>query len=1127
MAGDGELSPVIKDLKNTIAELHREYKDKSLPVTDGSPQLHRLCARLEQLLQFDQKEKRSLTGYRKDYWDFLCHILSKMKGGHEGITFVSSQPQLKTPIGKGRSFIRYCLVHQQLAEALQICFMETKKVSEWYYSRNPFLKEDLHLAIFNHLYELNGVTFNLALKRTDLDSAWPMGTGDLYKQSKQNLLNHEGENKNSEVEPLNTDVVLNKKTTAIQEEKPSACGPSEQQDARNQKSCVEASGTEVTVVRDYEAKICFLENQNTELMEKLKKVSRKRATGSTEDFQKVSNLLDSLAASEKREIETRRMNLDLQTQIDKLTLDLQSSLRAEQMLSTSLGRHKQNYAEERDRLQRELESAQGRYDEQLRVQSEQISELLETNKFLRKTLEELDVLVNELRQHLASKEEEISQLTENHAEEKVYLAEVHAKKLSEADGQQGDNLARFEKEQQATMEELNEVKAKLEFKDLELNEMISEHQVTIRESAGLAKSLQELEERFGLQEVERKKCLLESETYQLQSQELQAQCQMLRQQLREREDKAEEKDRSIMSLQLEVSMLQASEKHWKEQSWGSLLSADGKEAEPWEEKKILEERIRLIQLQNGKIAQKLANSLLEKETLDEKNNTLSESLESREQSLQSVELELRDLNKQLLVCQEQTGSLKNALAQKEQTLQDKEKDIRALKKEVEDTSVKLRKALSEKSVMDTKLAEIMATTVTLANEKSQASAERLKLEETLCEVKRRLSASEEQRQKTEDEVHRALQEEEHLRQVLQQISGEKETLAGERQTTVAELKGKTQEIAKLGHELEQLQTSMKNETMALSEQLAIIQSERDALFQQKKELEYANLAQSEERVQLKYQMKNLELEKLRAEQTSTELEVTREQLSTSQSEKEALEKKLAKVMMELSQKAENSHSTELENLRKAKEDQDLRMKNLEEEKQMLQSRLQTAEMQLMDLAGLEEKQQKVAEKLKEKLNDQLEKVKAESQSKGQILTAKESEMTELVEELKRAKLDCEHCRNLLEKTELEAKEREGKYLERITEQNDLITSLKSRVLDLVREKDAMWKKTEGIESLQRNPASHDPSQCVSCGKDFKPFTRKLQCRLCRNTMCQACSVKSGKKELCCIPCYQKGTLQVT
>lgn len=90
MAGDGELRRVIKDLQKTIAELNRSYREQNLPVTDGSRELHSLCAQLEFLLQFDLKEKKSFFGQRKDYWDFLCQGLAQRRQEHEGIRFVTS-----------------------------------------------------------------------------------------------------------------------------------------------------------------------------------------------------------------------------------------------------------------------------------------------------------------------------------------------------------------------------------------------------------------------------------------------------------------------------------------------------------------------------------------------------------------------------------------------------------------------------------------------------------------------------------------------------------------------------------------------------------------------------------------------------------------------------------------------------------------------------------------------------------------------------------------------------------------------------------------------------------------------------------------------------------------------------
>ncbi|XP_070585756.1 RUN and FYVE domain-containing protein 4 isoform X2 [Erythrolamprus reginae] len=125
MAADREILHMIKDLKNTLVDLNQNYRERGLPVTDGSQELQPFCAQLEFLLQYDLKEKKNLFGQKKDYWDFLSRNLTRLNSNpHAGIQHVTSLDKLKTTVGKGRAFIRYCLVHKQLAETLQLCFME-------------------------------------------------------------------------------------------------------------------------------------------------------------------------------------------------------------------------------------------------------------------------------------------------------------------------------------------------------------------------------------------------------------------------------------------------------------------------------------------------------------------------------------------------------------------------------------------------------------------------------------------------------------------------------------------------------------------------------------------------------------------------------------------------------------------------------------------------------------------------------------------------------------------------------------------------------------------------------------------------------------------------------------------
>ncbi|KAL2775065.1 RUN and FYVE domain-containing protein 4 [Daubentonia madagascariensis] len=185
MSEERAVLKVTRDLKAAVSAILQGYGDRQGPVTDASAELHRLCGCLELLLQFDQKEQKSFLGPRKDYWDFLCTALRQQRGNKEAARFICSQDKLKTPLGKGRAFIRFCLVHGQLAEALQLCLLNPELTREWYGSRSPLLYPELQEDILDSLYALNGVPFDLDLQRPDLDGAWPMFSESRCSSSSQ------------------------------------------------------------------------------------------------------------------------------------------------------------------------------------------------------------------------------------------------------------------------------------------------------------------------------------------------------------------------------------------------------------------------------------------------------------------------------------------------------------------------------------------------------------------------------------------------------------------------------------------------------------------------------------------------------------------------------------------------------------------------------------------------------------------------------------------------------------------------------------------------------------------------------------------------------------------------------
>ncbi|XP_034863050.1 RUN and FYVE domain-containing protein 4 [Mirounga leonina] len=181
MAEEGVI--LTRNLKAAVSAILHGYGGRQQPVTDASAELHRLCGCLELLLQFDQKEQKSFLRPRKDYWDFLGATLWQQRASTELARFVHAQDKLRTPLAKGRAFIRFCLAHGQLAESLQLCLLNPELTRKWYGPRSPLVCPELQEDLLDSLYTLNGVAFDLDLQWPNLDEAWPMFSESHYSSA--------------------------------------------------------------------------------------------------------------------------------------------------------------------------------------------------------------------------------------------------------------------------------------------------------------------------------------------------------------------------------------------------------------------------------------------------------------------------------------------------------------------------------------------------------------------------------------------------------------------------------------------------------------------------------------------------------------------------------------------------------------------------------------------------------------------------------------------------------------------------------------------------------------------------------------------------------------------------------
>uniref|UniRef100_A0A672TGE0 FYVE-type domain-containing protein n=2 Tax=Strigops habroptila TaxID=2489341 RepID=A0A672TGE0_STRHB len=145
----------------------------------------------------------------------------------------------------------------------------------------------------------------------------------------------------------------------------------------------------------------------------------------------------------------------------------------------------------------------------------------------------------------------------------------------------------------------------------------------------------------------------------------------------------------------------------------------------------------------------------------------------------------------------------------------------------------------------------------------------------------------------------------------------------------------------------------------------------------------------------------------------------------------------------------------------------------------------------------------------------------------QQLQAQRQEVARLQEQLSRARQDGERWASALQRAQREALEREATRGAEQARQQELIRDMKGRLLELLREKDALWQKTEGIDTPMPSPAPCDAGLCARCHKDFHLLSRRYNCRLCQGKVCHACSVDVGKQGRCCLLCYQQRRPQAT
>ncbi|XP_015344860.1 FYVE and coiled-coil domain-containing protein 1 isoform X1 [Marmota marmota marmota] len=1219
-SAESQLQRIIRDLQDAVTELSNEFKEAGEPITDDSNSLHKFSYKLEYLLQFDQKEKASLLGNKKDYWDYFCACLAKVKGANDGIRFVKSISELRTSLGKGRAFIRYSLVHQRLADTLQQCFMNTKVTSDWYYARSPFLKPKLSSDIVGQLYELTEVQFDLASRGYDLDAAWPtfarrtLAAGSsayLWKPPSRSssmsslvssyLQAQEMASSFDLSSPLNNEALegfdemrleldqLEMREKQLQERV-------QQLDRENQelRAAVSTQGEQLQVEKERGHTAA---EDNIRLMGLVTELQKQReVTQATQNT--VKELQMCLQALELGVA----MKEDGHSPLQQLEAMLQPLARELEAARDSLGKKDQLLT----RLSNWLARAEQKADPALDMEWQQ--EHMPTDSALK---------IKELGEKLQALESESTKVQELNRQQRAQLEQLAKELQLKEEAVAG--LERQVKEIAPLQEELSGKGQEVALLQQQLQESLAHLSSLKEELAGVRQEEQRRREEKELLEQEAR-----SQTRQLQLLETQlaqanqrvSDLEEQKKQLIQDKDHLNQKvgtlerlaeqpsaeqpaisERSESPGPLHNTLQQPSEKPEEGQQCllkGQMDSAEGQQGTQEEE----------LQQANRELQKELQNMVERNQLLEGKLQALQadyQALQQREAAIQgslaSLEAEqasIRQLGDQmeasLLAVRKAKETMKAQVAEKEAALQSKEGECQQLRKEAEQCrqlaeaqSQELR-ALESQCHQQTQLIETLTTkegqqglgppqddAVQLAISQAQLEihqGEAQRLQAKVVELQAKLQAALDDQDKVQSQLCVAEAVLREHKTLVQQLKEQNEALnrthvqellqCSEREGTLQEEKAdeaqqREQELQALREALTQAKCSSEEaqlEHAELQEQLHRANTDTAELG-----IQVCALTAEKERVEGALACAAQELRDSK-EAASREREVLERQVAGLQQEKENLQEKLKAaeeaasslpgLQAQLAQAEQQAQS-----LREAAQQEHDTLKfQLSTEIMDYQSRLKSSSEECKGLrAQLEERgrQLQAAEeavgKLKASQADMGQKLSCTSNRLSECQAAmlkKDKEGAALRENLERTQKELEKAtikiQEYYNKLCQEAKDRERNDQKMLADLDDLNRTkkyLEERLIELLRDKDALWQKSDALEFQQKLSAEErwlgdtEANHCHDCKREFSWMVRRHHCRICGRIFCYYCCnnyvlIKhSGKKERCCRACFRK------
>uniref|UniRef100_A0A8C1Z0P9 FYVE and coiled-coil domain-containing protein 1 n=1 Tax=Cyprinus carpio TaxID=7962 RepID=A0A8C1Z0P9_CYPCA len=1181
--GEGQIQRIIRDLHDAVSELAKEYKENGEPITDDSSNLHKFSYKLEYLLQFDQKEKTTFLGSRKDYWDYFSDCLAKIRGANDGIRFVKSIPELKTSLGKGRAFIRYSLVHQRLADTLQQCLMNHRVTSDWYNSRSPFLKPHLSVDIINYLYELNDVQFDVASRGHDLDSEWPTfasrtlgmtsSPSHMWKPpSRSSSINslastysqqaHEfpgspdfGPGLLSDMSVQNSSGLNDSSISAIDELRleldQSELKQRELLDQVQQfgREAGELQGVVVELQRQLDVSLAAQGNHQ-ELKRNLEVLAESERALShelevlrgRESIREASykDLQDMLAAAERKNEELMaRLDGVLDEKGQRAASDFNSAQKIHELLNELKEAEKGRIdalaeGEERRRQAEQLAEKNRIKDQALKEAEVKMADWMEKGEQLQTRAEEHRNVMDKLQGALAVREKETSNL-QKQLQDLQHSHETMEKQAKVKRKEMQEDKEELEKKVSGLEEQLQTLRTQLKAKESNLLSSIKRVQYLEKESEKLKSDKQNLRETISELENSTKEQGKKIEEY------------------KDTCGKLMEQNSKLLQLS-ELAALKASEKQLRAQIDDAKVTVDEREQRLREENRSLDERLHKANMQLEESESSIHQLKLENKDLMEVQVTLRASLAAMQEEIRNINSQIAELEKSLGAARCNEAHLTAQLKDKDSQMEDREKLCEELQGRVEELEGHERDLEMEKTKAERALVKQTEMIKTL--EAQRTAVEKVQLEQSACHAKEtqemasKFTLLEDQMGLSVKEVSRLQEEVLDLRAKLYSAVEEKDKTQAKLEVTeasCAELRTLTEQLKKQAeeqnrlHVKELLQSSERVDAIAL-------QLNRETSTCKKTTAELTSV--QEELAELKAQNERLVLENAE----------TREGLHRVNTEMAELGMTICKLTAEREEAREQwaAEAARIQELQQqgVKETERLNasLVALHQENSSLQEELQQTD--------------KLSETVLE-LKEMLDKTEGERDAaREEIATVKFQMSTESMTLKNQIKINfsnqlgciCMHYYELLfsfslslstkealsevqkEREELKQKldqvltETQNQHLRMSAELEDLgqtKVNLEERLIELIRDKDALWQKSDALEFEQKLRAEEqwwlvdkEATHCLGCQGQFTWWLRRHHCRLCGRIFCYYCSnnfvmTKNSKKERCCRECYMQ------